>query len=176
MRAAAAAGGGGRKRPRGFDITGSDTGACGEEKNEENANEKNEENTNTTALPREFDEIQDSTHQKVEAGRVQSMAIASEALETAAAAAISMSQSLSMSQSQPLSPTTSSNSYLLTGCDAFLTHEPGLMDAMALVHARVARVVFARPALGGRGAFLTGKPIHEASGMNHRYLVYVLEP
>ena len=71
--------------------------------------------------------------------------------------------------------TKNTNSYLLTGCDAFLTHEPGLMDAMALVHARVSRVIFARPStVIGRGAFLCVAPIHETRGMNHRYLVYTL--
>ena len=76
----------------------------------------------------------------------------------------------------PQPPTMMTTQYLLTGCDAFLTHEPGLMDAMALVHARVSRVIFARPSTCiGRGAFLCAMPIHEARGMNHRYLVYTVE-
>lgn len=65
--------------------------------------------------------------------------------------------------------------YVCTGHDAFLTHEPGPLDAMALLHARVARVVFASPepchgALGGAGA--GGLRLQELRSVNHRYLVY----
>ncbi len=65
--------------------------------------------------------------------------------------------------------------YLLTACDAFLTHEPCIMDAMALVHARVARVVFAHAKTGGSGALTCHAPLHETRGMNHHYLVYKLD-
>jgi len=44
--------------------------------------------------------------------------------------------------------------YICTGLDAFLTHEPDLFDAMALLHSRVARVIYGFPddiagAIGG---------------------------
>jgi tRNA(Arg) A34 adenosine deaminase TadA len=70
--------------------------------------------------------------------------------------------------------------YVCTGSDAFLTHEPDLFDAMACVHARVARVFF-ESADPVRGA-LTGVLVCDASGgrlhfqelaaLNHRYGVY----
>ena len=89
---------------------------------------------------------------------------------------INTTTSTTMIMLPPPLPTMPTTQYLLTGCDAFLTHEPGLMDAMALVHARVSRVIFARPSsLIGRGAFLCAAPIHEACGLNHRYLVYTVE-
>ena len=66
--------------------------------------------------------------------------------------------------------------YLLTGCDVFLTHEPGMMDAMALVHARAARVIFSSRAPPGEGA-LTGwgderVRLHELRGLNHHFDVF----
>jgi len=44
--------------------------------------------------------------------------------------------------------------YICTGLDAFLTHEPDLFDAMALLHSRVSRVIYGLPddiagAIGG---------------------------
>merc|ERR1711890_120645 len=40
---------------------------------------------------------------------------------------------------------TNDNAYLLTKYDVYLSHEPCIMCAMALVHSRVARVFFAQP-------------------------------
>jgi len=66
--------------------------------------------------------------------------------------------------------------YICTGCDAFLTHEPCIGDAMALVHARVSRVVFAVPAEKGEGAFLgwgaSGLKLHALKALNHHFRVY----
>jgi hypothetical protein len=69
--------------------------------------------------------------------------------------------------------TKSDLTYLLTGCDVFLTAEPGVMDAMALVHARASRVIFSARAPPGSGA-LTGWGsacirIHELHGLNHHF-------
>jgi tRNA(Arg) A34 adenosine deaminase TadA len=66
--------------------------------------------------------------------------------------------------------------YLCTGCDAFLTHEPGMGDAMALVHARVRRVVYLHSAPAGQGAFEgwgeEGVRLHWLKALNHHFLVY----
>jgi len=64
--------------------------------------------------------------------------------------------------------------YLCTGWDCFVLSEPCLMCAMALVHSRVRRVVFARPdcgagALGGRWA------LQALRSLNHHYAVYCLD-
>ena len=61
--------------------------------------------------------------------------------------------------------------YLCTGHDAFLTHEPNVMDAMALLHARIARVIYAEsdPIEGALGSTLC---LHALPGINHRYVVY----
>jgi hypothetical protein len=63
--------------------------------------------------------------------------------------------------------------YVCTGHDAFLSHEPDPREAMALLHARVARVVFLAPdphhgALGGAGPMR----LHELRSLNHHYLAY----
>lgn len=65
--------------------------------------------------------------------------------------------------------------YVCTGHDAFLSHEPGPLDAMALLHARIARVIYCVPdpchgALGGQGN--GGMRLHELRSLNHHYRVY----
>ena len=62
--------------------------------------------------------------------------------------------------------------YLATGMDAFLTREPDAFEAMALVHSRVARVIYgAEDAL--RGALGSSQtPLHEVRALNHHYEVY----
>jgi tRNA-specific adenosine deaminase 3 len=67
----------------------------------------------------------------------------------------------------------STNIYLCTGLDVFLKREPCVMCAMALVHSRVRRVVFAecnRLQVGG----LTCAQIHTERALNHRYEAFHL--
>jgi hypothetical protein len=65
--------------------------------------------------------------------------------------------------------------YLCTGCDAFLTVEPGPMESMALVHARVARVfIGCRDTVSGALAQEPALPRKPA--LNHRYRVWEAAP
>lgn len=64
-----------------------------------------------------------------------------------------------------------SKPYLCTGYDCFLVHEPCTMCAMALVHSRLARVVYchkdsSRGALGGKYR------LHAQRTLNHHYQVF----
>ena len=64
--------------------------------------------------------------------------------------------------------------YLCTGLDVYVTVEPSPMDAMALLHSRVARVFYhahdhISGVLGSNGM------LHEAKTINHRYKVYCLQ-
>lgn len=73
-------------------------------------------------------------------------------------------------------PAVPRHSYICTGHDAFLTHEPDAMDAMALVHARVSRVFFgvedaARGALSGNTSG-SGIMLHAIRSLNHHYRVF----
>uniref|UniRef100_A0A8W7PHM9 CMP/dCMP-type deaminase domain-containing protein n=1 Tax=Anopheles coluzzii TaxID=1518534 RepID=A0A8W7PHM9_ANOCL len=61
--------------------------------------------------------------------------------------------------------------YLCTGYDVYLTHEPCIMCAMALVHSRVRRVFFHRPT-PGRGALGTLVKLHAVKELNHHYEVF----
>ena len=64
--------------------------------------------------------------------------------------------------------------YLCTGYDIFLAREPCIMCAMALVHSRVKRVIFAAP--DGVNGALSGKPgvgrLHGVRSLNHHYAVF----
>lgn len=63
--------------------------------------------------------------------------------------------------------------YLCTGYDVFTKDEPSVYEAMALVHARVRRVVFQQAAGDGSGGFLD-YTVHALPGTNHRYRVFQL--
>lgn len=64
-----------------------------------------------------------------------------------------------------------SATYLCGGLIAFLSHEPCVMCAMALVHSRISRIHFAMvdPKLGGAGGLYH---IHSCESINHRYPAY----
>jgi hypothetical protein len=79
---------------------------------------------------------------------------------------------LQLSTAESLPP----NAYLCSGLDLYLTHEPDLMAAMALVHSRIRRVFFqhADPKMG---ALLSGRGhIHCLRSLNHHYRVFLLKP
>lgn len=57
--------------------------------------------------------------------------------------------------------------YRLPGCEMFITIEPCTMCAGAIVHARIARVIFAAPEPKA-GAVLSNGQLFDAEHMNHR--------
>lgn len=61
-------------------------------------------------------------------------------------------------------------SYLCTGYDVYITHEPCAMCAMALVHSRVSRVFYSIPS--HTGALGTNYKIHAHPSLNHHYRVF----
>lgn len=71
--------------------------------------------------------------------------------------------------------------YICTGCDAFLTHEPSMLDAMALLHSRVGRLIYGVPDdhFGAVGGTRPGAPpdrptirLQEIRALNHHYKVW----
>ncbi|KAG4067523.1 hypothetical protein HA402_005295 [Bradysia odoriphaga] len=60
--------------------------------------------------------------------------------------------------------------YLCTGYDVYLTDEPCIMCAMALVHSRARRIFFHRP--NAKGALKTLTKLHTIKALNHHYEVY----
>jgi len=67
--------------------------------------------------------------------------------------------------------------YLCTGYDAFMVREPCIMCAMALVHSRLKRVIFACP--NAETGALTGpsgvRRLHGVKSLNHHYFVYTFD-
>nr|XP_027808573.1 probable inactive tRNA-specific adenosine deaminase-like protein 3 [Marmota flaviventris] len=60
--------------------------------------------------------------------------------------------------------------YVCTGCDLYVTREPCVMCAMALVHSRIQRVFYGAPSPDG--ALGTRFRIHAQPGLNHRFQVF----
>ncbi|KNZ45202.1 hypothetical protein VP01_839g2 [Puccinia sorghi] len=63
--------------------------------------------------------------------------------------------------------------YLLTNQVVFLSHEPCLLCAMALLHSRIKHLffLFPSPGSGGCGSVYN---VHEQDGLNHRFFVWKL--
>jgi len=64
--------------------------------------------------------------------------------------------------------------YLCTGFDIYITKEPGIFEAMALVHSRIRRVIFHEdnPNDGGLGGTGSKTSVHCLPGTNHHYRVF----
>mmetsp|Transcript_243 Transcript_243/g.307 ORF Transcript_243/g.307 Transcript_243/m.307 type:complete len:408 (+) Transcript_243:210-1433(+) len=62
--------------------------------------------------------------------------------------------------------------YLCTGYDAYLTREPSIFEAMALVHSRVRRVIFGNPNVHDGGLGGSEISVHSLPGTNHRFRAF----
>lgn len=61
--------------------------------------------------------------------------------------------------------------YVCTGLEAYLLREPTAMEAMALVHSRILRVIFLHrnPEQGALGSVFS---LHRLASLNHRFRVF----
>lgn len=75
--------------------------------------------------------------------------------------------------SQPHKPG-SSGRYLCTGMDCYVSSEPCVMCAMALLHSRIRRVIYIGPKNEGEVGGFTDAQIHQEPALNHRYHAYQL--
>lgn len=73
-------------------------------------------------------------------------------------------------RSEPADPGGGALPYICTGYDLYVTREPCVMCAMALVHSRIGRVFYG--AAAAHGALGTRFKIHAQKGLNHRFEVY----
>ncbi|VDD84270.1 unnamed protein product, partial [Mesocestoides corti] len=73
--------------------------------------------------------------------------------------------------SDPKNGTDNGSNYLCTGCDAYVSTEPCLMCAMALLHARIARVFIARR-LPSAGGLCSRWKLSLVNALNHHFLVF----
>ena len=72
-------------------------------------------------------------------------------------------------------PDFTTGQYLCTGLTCYTVHEPSALEAMALTHARINRVVFGVPAKEKIGGF-THHCIHHLPDTNHRYRALACQP
>lgn len=77
------------------------------------------------------------------------------------------------SQSMDCNSACESISYICTGFDVYISHEPCMMCAMALLHSRVRRIFYACPQLQF-GALGSLTKLHTLPGINHRYEVFTV--
>lgn len=75
-----------------------------------------------------------------------------------------------VARSQRFDPGGGALPYICTGYDLYVTREPCVMCAMALVHSRIGRVFYG--AAAADGALGTRFKIHAQKGLNHRFEVY----
>ncbi len=64
--------------------------------------------------------------------------------------------------------------YLLNGCSIYLTHEPCIMCAMALLHSRISTVYYLN-SNQHVGALGSKYKLHTLKKTNHRFTVYQLQ-